>query len=244
MKSTIIPVGMVFALRSNTCENAFFFLCIFPRQISSVELAISISKGLLMHKFSFFALIAASCVLWSSSVYATNLQITVTEKDKSGVSNVVAYWTQDQNPDPVDFTDGYYTTVSVWDTMGLSDDTEVTWYSSSNNHLGGFTNYSEDFNMLAPQGYASSEDAPVFLPGNYIGADLKADSTYVQATYSVVTIPDAPAPARSFARFSSVFRAPAPDAVPEPGTWVLMIAGFGIIGFAIRRTQKSVAAIA
>ncbi|MFZ4689995.1 MAG: PEPxxWA-CTERM sorting domain-containing protein [Polymorphobacter sp.] len=40
----------------------------------------------------------------------------------------------------------------------------------------------------------------------------------------------------------TVFIPPTPTAVPEPSTWAMLLAGFGLVGFAARRRQTAVAA--
>ena len=35
---------------------------------------------------------------------------------------------------------------------------------------------------------------------------------------------------------------PAVDAVPEPASWAMMVAGFGLVGFAVRSRRRSIAA--
>ncbi len=186
-----------------------------------------------MPKSFIVSLAALACGLGSSAANAASIEVTVSEPGKSGISQVVASWMQDQNPTPDDYSTNYFTTVPVWDATGLGGDTEVTWYSES--HNGGFTNFSEEFNVLAPVSYAFTESSPTFVLGTYYGVDIKPDYNYLTATYTIAAV--------STPQFKSAlvhlipFAAP-PAAVPEPATWAMMLAGFGMIGLVARRQQK------
>lgn len=187
-----------------------------------------------MQKFLVVALAAATAALSSNTAQAANLLVTVTETTKTG-SHVVATWTQDQNPTPIDYVNDYYTTVPVFNATGLGGDTAVTWYSNTNGQLGGFTNFDEDFNVLAPASYAFLESSPTFVPGKYVGVDVKPDLSYIPTSYTIKVLPGPALKPRTLLGNSPNNADPA---VPEPATWAMMIVGMGVIGLVARRGRK------
>jgi hypothetical protein len=185
-----------------------------------------------MLRFLVIATATLSCALGSITAHASDILVTVYETGASGIAEEVASWEQDQNPTPITYVDNYYTTVPVFDATGLGGDTAVTWYSDG--HLGGFTNYNLDFDVLAPTSYAFLESSPTFVPGDYHGVDIKSDFTFVLADYTITVLPQ-PLFAPKFSRFSLDVQA-----VPEPGTWAMMLLGLGMIGAVVRRRRISV----
>lgn len=197
------------------------------------------SRFLPVNKFVVAVLAATAGVLGAGNAQASNVRIVVTETGQSQISEIVAAWTQDQNPVPINFVKDYYTTVPVFDATGLGGDKAVTWYSDIDGHFGGFSNYSEQFNVLAPLSYAFSEKSPTFVPGDYHGVDIKPDFTYLLADYTITVLPDAALKPVS-ARFTPLMAfAPRSVSVPEPESWAMMLVGLGLIGFAARRGRVS-----
>jgi hypothetical protein len=188
-----------------------------------------------MQRFLVLAIATVACALGSITAHASDVEVDVYETGVSGIAQEVASWTQDQNPTPIAYVNDYYTTVPVFDATGLGNDTAVTWYSGTNGQLGGFTNYSEDFNVLAPTSYSFVESAPTFVPGRYDGVDISPNFTYTTVYYTITVLPD-PAFTPKFARLDL---SDPPASVPEPGTWAMMLVGLGMIGLVYRRRQNA-----
>ncbi len=72
------------------------------------------------------------------------------------------------------------------------------------------------FDAEGPQLYSGAEAAPTFLTGTYALSGLSTRGDFI------LTIADAAA------------------AVPEPASWTLMLSGFAIAGFALRRSRPRV----
>jgi hypothetical protein len=71
-----------------------------------------------------------------------------------------------------------------------------------------------------PQLYTGSVSAPTFLTGTFELTEYEGTGSYTLTIANVVT------------------------AVPEPASWAMMIAGFGLVGGAMRGSRRSGAAIA
>lgn len=75
-------------------------------------------------------------------------------------------------------------------------------------------------------------------PGNFFGGFLQNDTGLNSdvagiVQYSVNRDTGANRPAETFARFT-----PQVGAIPEPGTWAMMLLGFGVIGALMRRRRQ------
>lgn len=91
-------------------------------------------------------------------------------------------------------------------------------------------------NSAGPAGdgalFDSSGALPIVIGGSGLtGGDSDNTGVYIALDYFVRI---------ANSRFTDVqwSTAAAPAAVPEPATWALMLAGFGVMGFALRRRQK------
>jgi hypothetical protein len=114
------------------------------------------------------------------------------------------------SPDGHDETSFWYFFPTV-DYDGPEVDT-VTFYSES--AFGGFAFLSEGeetLNLGGDQLFSGSTDAPTFQSGTVFG-DAEGDGT--NAFYAV-------------------------SAAPEPATWLMMILGFGAVGFALRQDRRN-----
>lgn len=69
--------------------------------------------------------------------------------------------------------------------------------------------------------FSGYEDAPTFVPGDYVGTDGVSGPTIYNISISNVSA-----------------------AVPEPATWAMMLLGFGAIGVSARRRRKAALAAA
>jgi hypothetical protein len=111
----------------------------------------------------------------------------------------------------------------LWDVEGtfpgsIFDVADLTFF---NGGLGGGLEIYDFYGANAllstdgPQLYSGSENAPTFLTGTYALTQFNGSGTY-----------------------SLTISNPAVAAVPEPATWAMMFAGFGMVGFAMRRRSK------
>ena len=118
--------------------------------------------------------------------------------------------------DPFTWDDGYATYYNVDYTVG-PDRGYVGFYdldSDVEGEVGGLTFSDGSGTFSGDQLYGGTEDSPTFTSGSYqIYGDLDNQPT---AAYTV-----------------SITN------VPEPATWLMMILGFGTVGVALRRKQRS-----
>jgi hypothetical protein len=110
---------------------------------------------------------------------------------------------------------------------GLASDTQLIDVSTDGvNNVG---------DLPAAQAYALGEGIEAI---NCLGIGIDADCAAVQAgtdSFSVI--------AGNFDDFEAALRQKIKaEVVPEPGTWAMMIAGFGLVGGAMRRRRTAVAA--
>ncbi len=126
-----------------------------------------------------------------------------------------ASWTLDSSPTPdiIDAGFGFaINNVSGNFNGSASNSAVVEFYSASN--LGGFAVGGPGFNISfnGPQFYTGPETAPTLIKGTFL----------LSFGHKLVI---------------SEFKAPT-GAVPEPASWAMMLAGFGLVGFAARRKAK------
>ncbi len=149
------------------------------------------------------AALAATILFGAASARAEVLEATWTfSPDGSPVT--IATWEQDSAPTPLQSAPGVATEIPISDfvdSLGVIGPlASITYYNSSA--------YSYIFSTLplggiyvnGPQAYTGSEAAPQFAPGTFSGTVVDGD---VSAP-STLTL----------------------TAVPEPSTWVMLIAGF------------------
>ena len=123
----------------------------------------------------------------------------------------------DANPTPDFVEDGSFTVRNVAFDQSPTGFANLGFYSASNS--GGF-NISDPTalhsfgNFFGPQLYTGTEANPTFKTGTFALTDDQGAGTYTLNIASAI------------------------GAVPEPGTWGMMILGMGAVGFAIRRRQK------
>jgi len=124
------------------------------------------------------------------------------------------------SPTPNDAQNSSYFT--VWDVSGFSDAlvglADVTFYNSVLGGGIGIEDYRVSRRLLVtdgPQLYSGSEAAPTFLTGTFALTQFNGSG-----------------------RYTLTIRDEAVAAVPETVTWAMMLAGFGMIGFAARRSQS------
>jgi len=87
---------------------------------------------------------------------------------------------------------------------------------------------------------------PGYLPGEEVPTDFNAPDIPIEALPQVADFGGGPAlPGGSlffFGPFPVGPGAAPPPAVPEPSTWLMLIAGFGILGWSVRRKRNGAAA--
>ena len=166
-----------------------------------------------MKHFAKFVVAAVAASAFALPAQAALLTFTVTG-DYSATFQI------DSNPTPDDLSAGQYFTIFDVEnfpaaTLGVAD---VSFFNGSVG--GGLELY--DFygsNVLlstdGPQLYTGSESAPTFLTGTFALTQYQGTGTYT------LTISN-----------------PAAAAVPETATWAMMLAGFGMVGFAMRRRSS------
>lgn len=100
-------------------------------------------------------------------------------------------------------------------TTSFSDTIDSTWYNS----------------IMVPQTASYMDRAWNQYSGmtDFVIDETVAGADFGQAFSVTVSAPDTTSPALSFLETT--------DPVPEPASWALFLAGFGITGFAIRRTK-------
>jgi len=124
----------------------------------------------------------------------------------------------DPSPDAVEDGVGFV----LWDVDGFSDAVlgvaDVTFYNTAIgggmgivDHYGGSILFVTD----GPQLYTGPESAPTLLTGIFALTEFGGAGTYTLTVSSLEA------------------------AVPEPASWAMMIAGFGLVGGAMRRGQRS-----
>jgi hypothetical protein len=94
---------------------------------------------------------------------------------------------------------------------------------------------SGDLATVVGAAIAGNQVGPV-IPGTINGADRKLTSVPLLNTlfYKITINGTSPAPGDS--QYTGQLTA---TSVPEPATWAMMLAGFGLIGFAMRRKRQS-----
>jgi hypothetical protein len=136
-----------------------------------------------------------------------------------------ANWQFDSNQIPLDASEGFgiiYDAVKGSYAAPLSDIAEVCFF---NDALGGglqlntIGTFDGVVSTAGPQLYSGSELKPTFLTG-----------TFKFLGYDVVN--EVADPSRSYTLKVSA-------AVPEPASWAMLIAGFGLIGGAMRRQKAA-----
>ena len=126
----------------------------------------------------------------------------------------VVSWDQSSTPVPLSYQTGSYTEVPVTDYINGPPGTgggnaDVIFYAAPD----GMFNF-PGMMVGGPQVYFGSEAHPVFIPGEYDGTDFLGDD--IMLNVSTVS-----------------------QGVPEAGTWILMIIGFG--GVAFRASRRALA---
>ena len=114
--------------------------------------------------------------------------------------------------------------------------------------------WNEDFSGIGTFDLYGSTDGLAFaLLGNFSPTDSVNNADYGPQVFSFTALdaryfrldasgcPQQPAGYDSCAIGEVAFRTAATNAVPEPGTWAMMLLGFSAVGFALRR-RKSLAA--
>jgi hypothetical protein len=136
-----------------------------------------------------------------------------------------ANWELDTNQIPADASEGQgliYDDIKGSFPAPLSNIAEVCFFNAGIggglqvNTLGTFDGV---ISTAGPQLYSGSEKNPTFLKGsfNFIGYDVVNEVEDPSRHYTLSV-----------------------TSVPEPASWVMMVAGFGLGGCAIRRARKSV----
>jgi len=169
-----------------------------------------------MKHMRLLAAASAAAFLFAPPAQATLLDFTLT-------GPYSASWQLDSDPVPDDFDSASFT---LWDVEGdfpdaVLDVVDLQFWTAS--ALGGLSII--DFyggitlaDMTGGQLWSGTTDAPTFVTGTY---DLE---DFAGAAYTLV-IAEA--------------GGPAPD-VPEPASWAMMIAGFGLAGAALRGARRRV----
>jgi hypothetical protein len=134
-----------------------------------------------------------------------------------------ASWSLDSNPTPQE-VDGI--SFTLWDVFGsfpgsAFDVVDLRFYEAA--ALGGLTIV--DFfgggvtliDAIGGQLFSGTLNSPMFAPGTYDLLDFDGREYTL-----VISDPN--------------------GVIPEPATWAMMIAGFGLVGFAARRRSRAVAA--
>ncbi len=155
---------------------------------------------------------AAAALTFSAPANAALLNFNLT-------GDYTASWTLDSNPTP-DWEDGSsFVFVNLPGNFPGSDDNRVTIVFVASNSGGGLLiDVPISFYVTGPQLFSGTTARPTFHTGTFLLADFSdgpEDNTLV--------ISEANA------------------AIPEPATWAMMIAGFGLIGSALRRRREQAA---
>lgn len=80
------------------------------------------------------------------------------------------------------------------------------------------TNFNNRIQLFGPQLFSGTTASPQFLTGTFLLSDIPPNGAALQPNYRVTVT----------------------NAVPEPATWAMMIAGFGLVGGAMRRGAVAV----
>ena len=160
----------------------------------------------------------ATIVLFgAASASAETLEATWTYSP-DGAPVTVATWEQDSAPTPLNYVLGVATEITITDLvefLPIGTPASITYYNNSAYPIIFSTVPLGGIYVIGMQAYLGSEAAPQFAPGSFSGTvvygDLSAASTL---TFT---------------------------AVPEPSTWVMLIAGFVGLGAAYvsRRQAKA-----
>jgi hypothetical protein len=131
--------------------------------------------------------------------------------------------------------------LTVWVTRtGLTASLPSAFWSSTNNNLGnGLTSTIEQFYSSTDAKYGGTSVGSLFksgVGGNYMEGTKGINGTYSWTQKYTLT-------ATSGAAQRSMSPTAIATAVPEPGTWALMIMGFGGAGAMIRSRRKVLAAV-
>ena len=148
------------------------------------------------------AALAATILFGAASARAEVLEATWTFSP-AGTPVTVATWEQDLAPTPLASAPGVGTEIPISDFvdfLGIGTLASITYYNNSSYPYIFSTVPLGGIHVTGPQAYTGSEAAPQFAPGTFTGTVVAGD---VSAP-STLTL----------------------TAVPEPSTWVMLIAGF------------------
>lgn len=157
---------------------------------------------------------ATAAIVPATSAQAASYLFTIT-------GDYSASFELDSNPTPDDF--GVGGGFTIWDVPGFPDAllgiADVTFYNSGIGGGLGIEDFFGGVTLLLTDGsqlYSGSEETPTLLTGTFALTEFQGPGTYT------LVVRDLSA------------------AVPEPGTWALMIGGFGLVGAGMRRKKTKV----